>query len=486
MQQRTWLFLLSVCFPLAGLLAADADAQRSVVQVITFQQAPVWDAPWRFRTVQQVTGSGFYIGNRRIMTNAHVVSWNREIALRRYNTAQPYTARVQFVGHDCDLAVLEVSDPSFFEGLKPLEMGPLPKVRSTVLTYGYPAGGDQISYTRGVVSRIDMQPYSHIGNRSFLVVQTDAAINPGNSGGPVIQDGRVVGVAFQGISGLENTGFFIPPPIIEHFLKDIADGKYDGFPDCGITLAPFQSAAYRRFLQLPQNGKGARVDNLLPIPSTQALVKVDDILMQVGPYEVGSDNTILYQGNRVNSGAAFDIAQSGEKLPLKIWREGRLIDVAVPTTVYRDDRAEGNQYDVLPRYYVQGGLVFVPLSYDYLRSCGPNWFKQVGPELVFEISFLPYEMPSKRRREPVVLASVLPHPVNADMKVRTQAMIDRINGVRIECLEDAVRAFESCKDAYHVIEFLPHHQFECLNRQDVNKANDAILKTYGIGKDRQL
>src|SRR5207244_11126251 len=123
-----------------------------------------------------------------------------------------------------------------FEGMEPRELGELPQVRTTVTTYGYPAGGEQISYTRGVVSRIEMQSYVHSGNRSFLGVQTDAAINPGNSGGPVIQDDRVVGVAFQGMPGLENAGFFIAPPVIQHFLQDIADGRYDGFPQAGIRL----------------------------------------------------------------------------------------------------------------------------------------------------------------------------------------------------------------------------------------------------------
>src|SRR4029077_3455777 len=102
--------------------------------------------------------------------------------------------------------------------LEPLAFGKLPHVRTTVTTYGYPAGGEQISYTRGVVSRIELQNYVHTGNRSFLGVQTDAAINPGNSGGPVLQDGLVVGVAFQGAQGLENTGFFIAPQVINHFL----------------------------------------------------------------------------------------------------------------------------------------------------------------------------------------------------------------------------------------------------------------------------
>ena len=61
-----------------------------------------------------------------------------------------------------------------------------------------------------MVSRIEPQTYVHAGVGQFLAVQTDAAINPGNSGGPVIQDNKVVGVAFQGNSDLENMGLFIP------------------------------------------------------------------------------------------------------------------------------------------------------------------------------------------------------------------------------------------------------------------------------------
>ncbi len=61
----------------------------------------------------------------------------------------------------------------------------------------------------------------HSGADAHLVVQTDAAINPGNSGGPVVQDGLVVGVAFQGFPGAENMGFFIPIPIVRHFLANL-------------------------------------------------------------------------------------------------------------------------------------------------------------------------------------------------------------------------------------------------------------------------
>ncbi len=463
-----------------------ADPERSVIQIITFAQQPVWDAPWRFDAVRRMGGSGFVVRGKRIMTNAHVVSWGRQVIVRRYQDPHPYVAEVEYVGHDCDLALLTVEDPRFFENLEPLELGDLPKVRSAVVTYGYPAGGEEISYTRGVVSRIEMEPYSHIGNRRLLTVQTDAAINPGNSGGPVVQDDRVVGVAFQGIPGLENAGFFIPRPVIEHFLKDVEDRHYDGFPQAGLRVVPLQNPAYRAMLQLPENDRGARIDGILPIPSTQKLLQIDDVLLQAGDYPVANDGTILYQGNRVSAALAFQFAQKGECVPLKIWREGRALEVSLPVFPYDGDRAAGYQYDSLPRYFTYGGLVFTPLSLDYLRTLGRAPPESAFGEAYYELFYRRYEKPDTGRAEPVVLASVLADAVNANVGVRARAMVDKINGVRIDRLEDVVRAFETNTNAYDTIEFLPHGSFESVNRAEVAKANPQILKTYGLPNDRRL
>ena len=65
-------------------------------------------------------------------------------------------------------------------------------------------------------------------------------------------------------------------------------------------------------------------------------------------------------------------------------------------------------------------------------------------------------------------------------------VVDQMNGVRIEKLEDAVRAFESNTNAFDVIEFLPHHVFECLDHNEVARANPRIQKTYFVPTDRRL
>lgn len=420
------------------------------------------------------------------MTNAHVVSWAKQILVRRYQDPKPYVAKVQFIGHDCDLAVLEVEDEEFYQGLEPLTIGELPKVRSGVVTYGYPAGGEQISYTKGVVSRIELQNYVHAGNRSLLGVQTDAAINPGNSGGPVIQDGLVVGVAFQGAAGLENTGFFIPPQVMNHFLKDIEDGTYNGFPYAGIRTVALQNPAHRRSLQLPEQGPGARIDALLPVSAARGILEEDDVILKIGDYEVGSDGTILFEGNRLHMTAAMQGVQHGEKVTMKIWRKGEEKTVQVPLLTNDWEKLVSNQFDVLPKYFVYGGLVFTPLSLDYVKTFGRNWSDAANAELVYELYYRRTEHPEVVRPEPIVLAGTLTHPVNANLKIQSRALVSKINGKPITQLSDVVDAFSKGTNSEHIIEFLPNHGIECLSKAEAEQAGKEILKTYGVSKDRRL
>ena len=85
---------------MAGWVVAGraAEPERSVAQIMTFAQQPSWDTPWRFEAVRRLGGSGFVIKGKRIMTNAHVVSWARQIIVRRYQDPRPYLAEVEYVG----------------------------------------------------------------------------------------------------------------------------------------------------------------------------------------------------------------------------------------------------------------------------------------------------------------------------------------------------------------------------------------------------
>src|SRR5437588_10056424 len=146
-----------------------------------------------------------------------------------------------------------------------LKFGGIPELESTVSAYGYPLGGERMSVTTGIVSRIDFQLYTHSSVDSHLTIQISAQINPGNSGGPVMQNAKVVGVAFQGYSGdvAQGVAYMIPTPVIQRFLKDIKDGHYDKYVDLGVTTPKLQNTAHRHFLGLKDDGRGVLVETVV-------------------------------------------------------------------------------------------------------------------------------------------------------------------------------------------------------------------------------
>ncbi|CAE7661520.1 DEGP10 [Symbiodinium sp. CCMP2456] len=158
--------------------------------------------PWRKHSQSASTGTGFLLDGRFVITNAHVV--HRAVSVLVRATVGPpvkWNARVLAVGLPCDLAILAVED-EFWKGKESLTLSrDIPKLDDNVTCIGFPVGGENISVTRGVVSRIDVH---HDG---LLRVQIDAAINPGNSGGPVLgSHGKIVGVAASHLKHAHGSG----------------------------------------------------------------------------------------------------------------------------------------------------------------------------------------------------------------------------------------------------------------------------------------
>ena len=76
--------------------------------------------------------------------------------------------------------MLTVSDDDFWEGVSPVEFGDLPALQDAVTVVGYPIGGDTISVTSGVVSRIEILSYVH-GSTELLGLQVVKLV-PASSG----------------------------------------------------------------------------------------------------------------------------------------------------------------------------------------------------------------------------------------------------------------------------------------------------------------
>ena len=473
-----------VCLSAASPLRAAPAIEKSVVRIVNRAQRPSWYTPWGTGSMQWTTGTGFVIEGGLIMTNAHVVSDSRFLALFLYGDPNPHEGRVVVQGHDCDLSLVRPVEPGLLDHVPVLPIGGLPALRSTVETYGYPSGGDQISSTQGVVSRIDRELYAHSAADGHLAVQTDAAINPGNSGGPVVQDGKVVGVAFQNNKTLESVGYFIPTEVMRHFLTDAKDGTYHGYPDLAVRTSPLENPASRRLARMEKGESGVRVDWVAPDGSADGWLRNGDILLGIGGQTIANDGSVASGELRLPYGLLVDRLQIGDTLSLRILRDGARKDLTIPLKGYAANQRYSNQYDRLPRYYIYAGLVFVPLDREMLNTFGDDWISDAKSELVYELLFHPQAEPELLKKERVVLLRRLDHPVNANIPFFKDVLVNRVNGRPIDSLDDLVRAIEENKGPYHVFEFGYFGRMAVIDRAAADKANTQILKDYGVTRDR--
>jgi S1-C subfamily serine protease len=476
-----WPCLFVLALPGAVRAEVDLEAmQASVVQVEVTLQGEDYVSPWQRPEPEGSGGSAFFIGDGRLMTNAHVVSNGRVIRVKRPDRPERYDARVLFIGHDCDLAILTVDDPSFFTGMKQLTFGDVPALRSKVTAVGYPVGGRKLSITEGVVSRIELNDYVHTGADRHLAVQIDAAINPGNSGGCVVQDDRVVGVAFQTQFFSQSIGYMIPTPVIRHFLKDISDGKYDGYPMLGVITSNLENETLRAFLKVPKEETGVVVLKALPFSSSAGVLLKNDVLHAVDGIAIENDGTVKVGGEYLELLFVVQEKYVGDTVNLKVRRGGEVMDVPVVLKKWDVMMPQAAEYEKRPEYLVLGGHVFVPLSSGYVGAAG--WRGDLSYWLNEYYNSLIDERPGVDQL--VVLSRTLQHD-STRYQTYQNVVVKTINGT-------------APRDFHHFVELISGSErsvieFEGMNieplvldRERIEKVHKSILETYGIAEDRYI
>ncbi|HWX17708.1 MAG TPA: trypsin-like peptidase domain-containing protein, partial [Chthoniobacterales bacterium] len=439
-------------------------------------------APWNAGAIQRGVGAGFVIDGSRIMTNAHVVSNSRYITVEREGDPNKYRATVLFVAHDCDLALITVSAPDFFKNMTPLKFGGIPELESTVSAYGYPIGGERMSVTAGIVSRIDFQIYTHSSVDSHLAIQISAQINPGNSGGPVMQNGKVIGVAFQGYSGdvAQGVAYMVPTPVIRRFLKDIADGHYNGYVDLAITYSKLQNPAQRKFLGLKDDGRGVLVTTVVAAGPCAKILREGDVLLAMDDHPIASDSNVELEGERVEFPEVVERKFKGDKVKLNIRRDKQPMTVTVQLNAVWPYLIQGHRYDVRPRYVVYGGLLFQPLNLDLIDAYQPTDLRIRHFFDYFVVEQIYLEHP-----DVIVLTNILPDPINTYLTAYRGGIVDEINGKKIHTLEDLAKTFSETSDRF-VVKMIGEGPPLVLDPKQVEAARERIKMRYNVMKEQNL
>ena len=455
------------------------DIENSVIKIYTTQSAPDYFTPWRLLTPRQSSGSGSVIEGNQILTNAHVVANASYVQAQKHNDPQRYLARVTFVSHEADLAIITVDDPSFFTDLQPLSIGLLPEPLQEVSVYGYPIGGKSLSITKGILSRVEQQIYAHAG-AYLLAGQIDAAINPGNSGGPVIVDHEIVGVVMQANSGgrAENLGYFVPPSIIQHVLKDSSDDVNDGFPDLGFRTQALDSPAAKAAYGLQKGQDGVLIIKIFEGSPAAEVFMEDDVILSIDDFDIAEDGTIrLSEDLLTDYKHAIDMHHIGEEIHVRYSRDGieRSTELRAEKALDNYSLVKGEQFDRTPQYYIYGGVLFVPLNMNLIKRWGSDWSRSAPVSLLQMRS----EWSSPDREEVVVALQVLAADVNLGYHDWRNWVVESVNGRSIKNFSEFANLLESNSKDNVVFENKNGYQM-VINHSEAIESEASILQQYRI------
>jgi S1-C subfamily serine protease len=461
---------------------ASSEVSNSVVKVFATVLRPDPARPWTKQAPAEVTGSGAIIEGERILTNAHVVLYESQVEIQANRAGDKLLAAVIAVAPGIDLALLKVEDPAFFTEHRPLvRANSLPRITDAVYAYGFPAGGNSLAITKGIVSRIEFVDYGIAA--SGLRIQIDAALNPGNSGGPVIAGDKMIGLAFGTVGN--NIGYIIPNEEIALFLQAVGGGHQYDKPAMYDELQTLENTGLRQYLALDKSVHGIVVHRPYRTEAGYPL-KEWDVITAIGGTNIDDQGMVtLGDDLRVRFQYLIQSVARNGTVPLTIVRGGKTLSVALPLVVDRPYlvRQLSGAY---PEYFIYGPLVFSRAALEHLQSVySPTMLAH--PRAVYGMFqsplFQQLGLPPTAEREEVVIVSspFFPDKLTAGYDNPAGGTVARINGKTVRSLKHLVGLLRDTKDEFITIEFdQPERESLVFARKELVAATERILTNNGV------
>ncbi len=456
-----WFALLTPAPSAAGGVA------DSVVRVWATVRDPDMLRPLLRRKPVEIAASGAIIENKQILTNAHVVLYAEQIHIAAAD-GKKLPAKLKAIAAGLDLAVLTVADKDFFAGRPALpRSAKLPREKSLVKICGYPLLQDKLAFSPTKVLLVDYLAYSP--QLSGVQVQLEKVVEAGMSGGPVLQGADMIGLALS-LGKNDRCGHVIPNEEIDTFLKDVADGSYDGKPWLDIPLQSLQNEALRQKLRL-----GPSVQGLVVTRAAGPLQRFD-VLTKVSGYYVDNDGMVRVD-DKLRSPFQYLVPQVVRegKVRLGLLREGEAVKLDFPVARPGDFliRELNGKY---PPYLVYGPLVFSTAT---LESGGQ----------ILQLNDDPAGPLVQRRNdrvrfpgeELVVVTAVFPHKCLADLPNPLGRAVREVNGVAVKNLPHLRGLLRANRNEFVTFEFAgTQTDIMVLRRRDMVRVTQEIMKKNDI------
>ncbi len=460
-----------------------ASKNSSLVKVNVTSQA--WNSriPWQKTPPSSRRGLGVLLDNQRILVTGQLVSDATYIELELADSGRKLPAKIKTVDYEANLALVvpdgEVRD--FFADLKPMAIDSGTRIGDELETWQLGRIGDLI-VTPMQVNKVVTARYA-LETSLFLVYETIGIIrSEGNSFTlPVIKDGKLAGLLLR-YDSKNQSATVLPGPIIEHFLKDEADGAYEGFPSLGVEFHQTLDDQFREYLGLKDRNKGVYVGQVAKGGSAEKIgLKEGDIILEMNGYAVDArgDYQDPHYGTLNMSHIVRGEAFVGQTLKVKVLREHKEVELTGPLTRKNasDYIVPPYRFDRGPNYLVHGGLLFQELSMPYLQSFGEEWEANAPLRLMF-VAKHTEEYEKAGRRKIVFLTASLPTRATQGYEGLGGIIVTKVNGQAINDLADLDKAFKEAKEPVHTIEFEEFPKILYLDAVVAESDNLKLMATY--------
>ena len=471
--------------------AGGPSPSNSLVRVNATLQAYNFLRPWEKGNPTPRRGLGALLSGGRVLVTAELVVNSTYIELELPTTGEKTPARIVGLDYEANLALLAPVDEKsqMLAKMVPFELDLSVKAPDTISVWQVEDNGDGVSTDLDVL-RTTVGEY-FVSGSILLVYQVKGSLQyRANSFTlPAVRNNKLVGLLLS-YDSKELTSSLLPAPIIQHFLDDLKDGKYDGFPSIGLGFAQTLDDQFRKFTGLEQVKGGVFVRNVAKEGSAaKAGIEEGDVIVKIAGKEIDSRGNYAHPiyGKLNFSHLVRGDAKVGDTLKFDLIRKGKPLGVDVKL-----ERREPGTYlidpymfDRGPRYLIFGGLIFQELTRPYLESWGKDWPTRAPFNLVYS-NANPEKYEQQGREKLVFLSQVLRTPATLGYENLNSIVVDKVDGKPIKSLADLADALNGVTlNGLHKIELEDYPRLIWVHDGVSRKVNDQLLG-YGIGSLTRL
>ncbi len=484
-----WIYLILSSWAFTFAIGAeDEDSRGSLVRVRASIQPYDQFRPWQKKSPYGLNGTGVVLPGGKVLATAALVANRTEVGLEKPGSAEKCAAEVEAIDYEANLALLQPTDKNFLKGFAGVVLGPALRAGDKTEVWQLERNGEMLRNQAEILSAgVGRYPSDEAG---FLLYGVRVSLPKRDDSYtlPLMKDGQLAGM-MMGYDRDSQEGTAIPIPMIEHFLKDAADGKYEGFPTLGVSWSTLRDPNLREEVMAPKSG-GLLLTRVNPRGTAgKAGLKEGDVLLSVDGFKLDEDGN--YRDSLYGPTAVGNLIRTkptvGSVARFRISRNGREMDLA--GTYDRKAREEVSiptlQFDQAPKYLVVGGMVFQELTGVYLQEWGDKWSERAPQRLVEYFTFQQEKRPDPDKKV-VFLSQVLPSPITLGYQQLSGLVLEKMNGREIKNLAELAKAVDEISSGDIVFEFRDEPGKLILQADGLPAISEKIGKGYGLPALRRL